>query len=498
VCESEVREVQAAGLRHLIPGRWWEKAAGLYLCTFKPDRGYARVLSLDPEKAAAEVAEIRAQGFQAIEIFAPAEGRFGYAGLDMTDPYRVDPELGTMEGFRRFVRLAHCNGVAVVIFLNIGYFSVEAPAWLEACADRKAGRDTEKVRWFSWADTPDAPPPSPPEDPLFSEGVIADPDSDPPKTWGWQHSDLAGCYYWARWQAKDDDGNWVGLPQLEWGSPEWPQEAERIVRFWMATGIDGMIIDAPGCYSGLTWEVNNRHITGPIAEYGNAFIQAEGVHSLAWLTEGGCNCLQNYGLSSVGGRWQILWSGWQENSILSAIRSGDPRPIEQTLGDYRDLAADAGGVLYTKVEGIDDSGQRRLQAATIAGIGDMLVYGTGDKPGPDAEEQWLLRARYEHPALHQLARRRRLPANADHKYYAFLKTAQDGSERVLVALNFQPSPQTVEVDVSGVATAALVDLKTGERFDRTLPFHVELPAYGYAFLQVLPPPSGSPVAAGRE
>jgi len=303
MCQSEVQEVQAAGLRHLVPERWWEKAAGLYLCTFKPNRGYAHVLSLDPEKAAEELAEIRAQGFQAIEIFAPAEGRFGYAGLDMTDPYRVDPELGTMDGFRRFVRVAHCNGIAVVIFLNIGYFSIEAPAWLDACRDKKAGRDTEKVRWFSWADSADAPPPAPAEDRFFAAGVIPPGEPDTPKTWGWQHSDLAGCYYWARWQAKDKDGNWVGLPQMDWGSAEWPQEAERIIRCWMDTGIDGMLIDAPMCYSRLTWETNNRHISSVISSYGNVFIQPEGGRDVAWLTEGGYNCLQNYGLWLWGGKW---------------------------------------------------------------------------------------------------------------------------------------------------------------------------------------------------
>jgi hypothetical protein len=389
-----------------------------------------------------------------------------------------------MEDFRRFVRLAHCNGVAVVVFLNIGYFSLEAPAWLEACADRKVGRDTEKVPWFSWADGPEAPPPSPPEDRLFSEGVIPGADFDAPKTWGWQYSDPAGCYYWARWQAKDEDGNWVGLPQLEWGSPEWPEEAERIVRFWMDTGMDGIIIDAPGCYSRLTWEANSRHITGIISGYGNAFIQSEGVSKRAWLTEGGYNCLQNYGLSFLGGKWQ-------ENSIVTAVRSGDPRPIEETLRGYRELAAAAAGVLYTKVEGIEDRRQRRLQAAAIAGIGDMLVYGTGNKPGRDEEEQWLLWTRHCHAALRQLAGRRWLPTNADSKYYAFLKTARDGSERVLVVLNFCSSPETVEVDLSSVATAALVDLKTSEWFDRTLPFRVELPAYGYAFFQVLPALSGA-------
>jgi len=503
MCQSKVQEVQAASLRHLVPAQWWEKAAALHVCTFKPNRGYAHVLSLDPEKAAGELAEIRAQGFQAIEIFAPAEGLYGYAGLDMTDPYRVDQELGTMEDFRRFVRLAHCNGLAVVVFFNLGYFSFEAPTWLEACRDKRAGKDTEKVRWFSWADSPDAPPPALPPDRFFAAtDIIPDSDSDPP-TWGWQYSDLAGCYYWARWEAKDKDGNMVGLPQTDWGSPEWPQEAERIIRCWMDTGLDGMIIDAPGCYTRLTSETNRRYITDVISSYENTFIQPEGSINMAWLTEAGYNCLQNYALY-WGGKWdnspliaalrdgdakrasRFLGSRPQ-NSVTTAIQTGDPRPIEESLRAYRDLAVSAGGVLYAGVWGRGrDPQQRKLLVATLAGIGEMLVYRTRDQLGLDEQEQWLLRTRYAHPALHQLADRRQLPTNADDKYYAFLRTAQDGSERVLVVLNFQPSPQTVQVDLRDVANGGLINLKTGERFDRSLPFGVAVPTYGYAFFQVLP------------
>jgi hypothetical protein len=492
MCQSNVQGVQAAGLRHLLPDRWWEKAAALYVGTFKPDRGYSDVFSLDPEKAAEQLAELRAQGFQAIEIFAPAEGLYAYAGLDMTDPYRIDPELGTMEDFRRFVRLAHSNGVAVIVFFNLGYFSIEAPAWLEACRDKKAGRDTEKVRWFSWADRPDAPPPARPEDVYFTDMIPPIGDPDTPKTWGWQYSDLAGCYYWSRWEGKDKDGNLVGLPQMDWASPEWPQEAERIIRCWMETGLDGMLVDAPGCYQGLTWETNNRHITSVISSYGNTFILPEGVseamllapsRNMPWLTEGGYNGLINYGLGISGGTWKE-----SESSVTTAIQTGDPRPIEESLRAYRDLAVAAGGVLYGRLgrQRLEDPQQRMLQVATLGGIGDMLVYRAHGRSGPDDEEQWLLRTRYAHPALHQLAARRQLPTNADSKYYAFLRTAQDGSERVLVVLNFQPSPETIVVDLSRVATAGLIDLKTGEWRDRTLPLRVALPAYGYAFFEVLP------------
>ncbi len=76
--------------------------------------------------------------------------------------------------------------------------------------------------------------------------------------------------------------------------------------------------------------------------------------------------------------------------------------------------------------------------------------------------------------------------NADDKYYAFLRTAADKSERILVILNFQPSPQNIEIDLSGVNTTGLIELKSCELVKHQGFSKVELPAYGYRFYQVLP------------
>lgn len=67
-----------------------------------------------------------------------------------------------------------------------------------------------------------------------------------------------------------------------------------------------------------------------------------------------------------------------------------------------------------------------------------------------------------------------------------LRTAAGESERMLVVMNFQATPQTVDVDLSGVATAGLVELTSGETLSRQYPFKIELPAYGYRLFQVKP------------
>jgi hypothetical protein len=53
-------------------------------------------------------------------------------------------------------------------------------------------------------------------------------------------------------------------------------------------------------------------------------------------------------------------------------------------------------------------------------------------------------------------------------------------------LNFQSAGQTVEVDLSGVTTTGLAELRTGSVSPRAIPFRVELPAYGYQLYQVKP------------
>ena len=221
-----------------------------------------------------------------------------------------------------------------------------------------------------------------------------------------------------------------------------------------------------------------------------------------WITEGGYNCLQDYGLRL-----------WDNDIIKTAIETGDPRPIEEALREYHDVAVTAGGVLYQKVSAYDDPAKRHLARATVAAVGDLVVY-SRRSGHPDDEETWILKTKRLHPALHQLGTRRKLVTNADDKYYAFLKTAADRSERILVVLNYQPSLQTIDIDMSGIAASGLLDLESGElivprnHFEVELPvygnqFHqnalpsirlpslrVELPAYGYRFYQVFPMKKG--------
>ena len=80
--------------------------------------------------------------------------------------------------------------------------------------------------------------------------------------------------------------------------------------------------------------------------------------------------------------------------------------------------------------------------------------------------------------------RRKLPTNDDSKFYAFVRSASDGSERVLVVANFWATSQNVRIDVGGLHAATLTDLRSGEKgaVDKTVEF--SLPPFGYRLFAV--------------
>jgi glycosidase len=298
----------------------------------------------------------------------------------------------------------------------------------------------------------------------------------------WEWSERAGKFYWTKWGGEDRQGRKVRLPQYDWRSPAFQEEAEKIVRYWMDTGIDGMVIDAVNWYVGCTWELNRRRMTDVLASYGNAYAQPEGAGAfredpVAWIAEGGWNSVQDYGLG--------IW--WEDgtNVIKNAVDTGDPRPLEAALRSYHDRVIAAGGSLYYQPTEFDDAPRSNLAFATLATIGSLIQVEYRPDRSLSSEARWLLGIKARHPALHQRGARRQLATGADDKQYAFLRTsAGEAGERVLVVLNFQKTPQDVAVDLSGVAASTLVDLKTDEVLESKSWLHVAMPAYGYRMFSV--------------
>ena len=501
---STVQEVDK-NLRHLIPDNWWQQASAMAHIFVKPWKDYP---GFPFDSAGADIAleKLKKQGFSAVEFIQPPKtAGYVYPSLATYDNYKIPEELGTIEDFRRIVRIAHRKGMAVSVFFNLGYCSLQAPFFLKACDDVKKGVDSKEVRWFLWSDSVNASPPD--GDMIFmitspmtvwSYGHTPEEAKPRPRWTGlkmakpgiWEHSERAGKYYWSKWgggdgytNSNDETGKHVQMPHYNWNNVEWQEEAEKILTYWMDTGIEGISQDAPNWYIGCGWDMTRRRITSVIERYGNAYMQAEGggvfyEDPSVWITEGGYNSVRDYAL------YLSDWAG-KKGGITLAMETGDPRYIETALRNYHDRVVEAGGVLYSSAPRFEEQQQQQLAWATVALSGD-LVARRGYDFEIDADLQWLLHQKRDHPALWQLSRRRKIPTARDDRHYAFLRTAADRSERILVVLNYQPTQETVQVDLSGVATAGLVDMKSGKEYPRKIPLTIDVPAYHYRLFIVKP------------
>lgn len=454
--------------------KWYTRIPALARVTLKKHTE-VRELSVDSLKLNEELSTLYTQGFRAIEIFATPDGGKSYGGLDAQNRYMIDPEVGTMDDFRRIVRQAHRKGLAVIAFDNLGYSAIDAPHFLKACDDIRNGIESKEAKWFWWSKTIDGAPPQQP-DQYYLGGS---------KRWEkWVWSDRAQHYYWSKWGGVDSTGAHCELPQYYW-SKEWQDEVKNIVHFWMKTGIDGFVVDAVNWYTGYNWKMGRECITDIVRSYGqDKFIQPEGAGGfhedpVAWITEGGWNCVQDYGLG--------IW--WEANTRVldNAINSGNPSAIEQALRNYHDRVVNAGGILYNGADSkFDTPAKERLFTACNVAIGNLHCDFLYDKDSLvfDRDIAWLLSLKEKHPELQQLSTRRKIETSDDSRFYSFVKTDSDGKERMLVVLNFQSEVKNIRVDVSGLSFSSLTDVLTNEVIDEARSIDVSCDGHGYRFFKV--------------
>lgn len=150
--------------------------------------------------------------------FFPSPGRDN--GYDVSDYYRVDPQLGTTEDFLDFLHAAGERGIRVIIDLVANHTSDKHP-WFEA-----ARRDEASFyrNYYIWSK--EAPPVEPDDASVF-------PDEEPTV---WTYDEVAHAYYFHKFYAFQ--------PDLNTGNPEVLDAIERIMDQWLSLGVAGFRLDA--------------------------------------------------------------------------------------------------------------------------------------------------------------------------------------------------------------------------------------------------------------
>jgi len=136
-----------------------------------------------------------------------------YHGYDVSNYYRVEPDYGTNEDFKKLIAEAHRRGIKVLVDLVLNHMSSEHPFFQEALHNPASPhRD-----WFRWSPTKRVE-----------------------KNWGqevWHHSPVRDEYYYGLF--------WGGMPDLNYETKAVRDEAKKVARFWLRDmGADGFRLDA--------------------------------------------------------------------------------------------------------------------------------------------------------------------------------------------------------------------------------------------------------------
>ena len=138
-------------------------------------------------------------------------------GYDIRDYHAIAAQYGTMEDFDRLLEAVHARGMRLIMDLVVNHTSDEHAWYREALRDEKS-----PCRNYY----------------IFREGDS----SAPPNNW-------TSFFEGSAWKYEEEAGLWMlhlfdeKQPDLNWDNEQLRREVRRMVRCWLAKGVDGFRLD---------------------------------------------------------------------------------------------------------------------------------------------------------------------------------------------------------------------------------------------------------------
>ncbi len=140
-------------------------------------------------------------------------------GYDISDYYKIDPIFGNIKIFEKFVKEAHKHGIKILMDFVPNHTSDQHPWFVES----KSSLKNPKRDWYIWHKPK--------------------PDGSPPNNWlsrfggsAWTLDKRTNQYYLHTFLECQ--------PDLNWRNKQVQKEMEKIMKFWLAKGVDGFRLDA--------------------------------------------------------------------------------------------------------------------------------------------------------------------------------------------------------------------------------------------------------------
>lgn len=442
---------------------WWEETSGM-------TRYYPKYYrqTLNSIKDSLDI--LQAQGYRNIELSAIYEGDPSvWGGLGATNNYAIDPSIGTLEDFEDLLHEVHARDMRLTFFGNVGYCWYKAPFFEKACDDQRNDVYSKERNWFH-----------------FSDKKLND-------NWFW--SDRAQAYYYSCWG--NSDGAEGRIPSYNFNNWEWQEECRNYLDFWADKGVDGILLDAPEVYDGITDDIINESIIKVLNRRG-ILTNAEGASNIEkWISRFDFKLIQGFDMYG--------WGGGKRSEVLNARRNQNPCELNGKLKSYRDRIVALGATTITPpMWEIPATNEERLfELAYLISMGTVVINHYGDHhsdyiaqfildkwPQKDQKKFYdLIRLQNGYNGLAPMGQRTCIPSNDDSKYTVFKRSNKDGKVSALVIMNFQNSTETISVNLknTGILLGQTpLNLLDGDNIPPVLSedYHITLPPYGYMILGI--------------
>lgn len=140
-------------------------------------------------------------------------------GYDIADYYKIHPDYGSIEDFKKLIEEAHKRELRIIADLVINHTSKDCKWFQEARSDP----DSPYRDYYMWSDTPEK----------FKDARIIFVDSE---SSNWAYDDKAKQFYWHRF--------FTHQPDLNYDNPKVQEEMLNVVNYWLDMGLDGFRVDA--------------------------------------------------------------------------------------------------------------------------------------------------------------------------------------------------------------------------------------------------------------
>lgn len=119
----------------------------------------------------------------------------------------------------------------------------------------------------------------------------------------WFWSDRAQAYYYSCWG--NSDGAEGRIPSYNFNNWEWQEECRNYLDFWADKGVDGILLDAPEVYDGITDDIINESIIKVLNRRG-ILTNAEGASNIEkWISRFDFKLIQGFDMYGWGGGKEV-------------------------------------------------------------------------------------------------------------------------------------------------------------------------------------------------